>query len=96
MVKLKLSRQVAPTLEKSPFFPKLAFDLARFPSGIVMRTAEAELLLAIAMEPPILDLGCGDGYFTSLVKPEGIDAGCDISKSAVEQAAKRNQYRVLL
>ena len=90
-----LDKEVAPTLGASCYFSKIAFDLARFPSGVIMRTAEAELLSAITMESPILDLACGDGYFASLIKPEGMDAGCDLSKVALERAARRKQYKVL-
>jgi SAM-dependent methyltransferase len=91
-----MKREVAKTSGDSKFFCKLAKDLAYAPSGIIMRTAEAELLSAIAMEPPILDLGCGDGYFASLVKPEGMDVGCDTSKPALKRATARKQYRALV
>jgi len=88
--------QVAKTLGNSKFFCKLARDLACTPSGIIVRTAEAELFSAVTMEAPICDLGCGDGYFASLIKPEGVDVGCDMSKPALKRATARKQYRALV
>lgn len=62
---------------------------------VLIRTAEAELLSALPMEPPILDLCCGDGYFASLIRPEGFEAGCDLSESALKRAIKRGIYKCL-
>lgn len=85
--------ELAKTAGESKFFWKLARDLAYAPSAIIMRTAEAELLSAVTMEPPILDLGCGDGYFASLICPNGMDAACDFQKDALKRAETRKQYR---
>ncbi len=60
-----------------------------------MRTPETELMSALPMEEPVLDLCCGDGYFGSLLSPEGMRAGCDQSLQALEQALSRGQYEVV-
>ena len=44
------------------------------------------------MSPPALDLCCGDGFLASLIWPEGIDAGCDISVPALKRATSRENY----
>jgi len=92
MVGLDRNR-VAVSLGKSRFLPELALYYALAPSAVLIRTAEAELLSALLMEPPILDLCCGDGYFCSLIFPDGVEAGCDFSLPALRQARDRGQYR---
>jgi SAM-dependent methyltransferase len=80
----------------SQFLPKLALYYALAPSAVLIRTAEAELLSSISLEPPVLDLACGDGFFASLICPSGMEAGCDFSKDALRQAEARKQYRNLV
>jgi len=87
---------VANSLGKSKCFRELALKYALAPSAILIRTAEAELLSALPMEPPVLDLCCGDGYFCSLVCRDGVEAGCDVSETALNSAHERGQYRVLV
>jgi len=79
----------------SKFLSQLSHYYALAPSAILIRTAEAELLSALPMEPPVLDLCCGDGYFCSLVRPGGVEAGCDLSMSALQLAQERGQHRVV-
>ena len=91
---LKLNRnKLAASLGKSRFLPKLALHYVSEPSTVLIRTAEAELLSALPMEPPVLDLCCGNGYFCSLICPDGVEAGCDFSLPALQQAHNRGQYR---
>lgn len=47
---------------------------------------------AITMARPVLDLCCGDGYFSSLVFPNGLEAGCDVSGPAVDIARARGLH----
>lgn len=86
---------IAPTLGKSRHFPSLCSRYAAAPSAVLMRTPEAELLSALPMEEPVLDLCCGDGYFCSLLAPAGVAAGCDFSLSALRQARSRGQYGII-
>jgi SAM-dependent methyltransferase len=83
----------AVSLGNSRFLPILALHYALAPSAVLIRTAEAELLSASPMGPPILDLCCGDGYFCSLICPHGVEAGCDLSLPALQKARDRGQYR---
>lgn len=88
--------KMAVSLGESKFLRQLSMYYAFAPPTILIRTAEAELLSVLSMERPILDLCCGDGYFASLIRPEGMDAGCDFSKDALKQAEVRKQYRRLV
>lgn len=53
------------------------------------------MLAGYRFERPMLDVGCGDGHFASLLFPEGVDAGIDPSPKAVEEARSRGVYREL-
>jgi SAM-dependent methyltransferase len=48
------------------------------------------------MEPPILDLACGDGLVSALTFGQALDGGCDLSMSQVQRAKARQQYRMLV
>lgn len=41
---------------------------------------------------PVLDLGCGDGFFAQ-VAFEKVDVGIDIDKKALEEAKRKNVYK---
>jgi len=45
---------------------------------------------------PILDLGCGDGYVSSLALGWPIDVGLDVDAAAVRQAVARGIYRLAI
>lgn len=85
-------RNRAVCLGNSPLFLRLADHYALVPSAVLIRTAEAELLRSAPIDPPALDLCCGDGFFASLIRPQGFEAGCDINESALLAAAERNIY----
>lgn len=85
--------KVARHLGESKHFRQLALRYAFAPSAVLIRAAEAELLSALPMKPPVLDLCCGDGYFCSLICPDGVEAGCDLSLPALKKARDLWQYR---
>lgn len=87
-----MDNNVALKLGQSPLFPILARYYVAAPSAVIIRTTEAELLRAVPVEPPTLDLCCGDGFFTSLIRPAGFLAGCDLSRPRLTQAAERKIY----
>lgn len=61
-----------------------------------LRPQEALLLYnnLSSMKHPILDYGCGDGFFASLIFPENfIDVALDISDSRIQEAKKYNIYK---
>ncbi|HEY9675900.1 MAG TPA: class I SAM-dependent methyltransferase [Waterburya sp.] len=65
------------------------------PSLGLWRAAEVAILRQQTYEPPILDLGCGDGLVTSMVLPR-VDIGVDPDPKPLVQAQGRGIYRQLL
>jgi len=67
------------------------------PSQALWRALEARLFSKVTLIPPVLDLGCGDGSFTSvLIGPKGkIEFGCDLSKSGLAEIKKLGIYHGL-
>lgn len=64
------------------------------PSLGLWRAAEIAALRTQVYDPPVLDLGCGDGLVTSYVL-SSVDIGVDPSHGALERAATRGLYRQL-
>lgn len=69
--------------------------LQRFPvPQALMRAAEARRLSPIELPPPVLDLGCGNGFFGEvLFGPKLIAVGLDISPSALALAKRSPTYQ---
>jgi SAM-dependent methyltransferase len=65
------------------------------PSLALWRAAEIAALRRETYEPPILDLGCGDGIVASFVLPK-IDIGVDPCPHAIRRAATSTVYRTLV
>jgi ubiquinone/menaquinone biosynthesis C-methylase UbiE len=80
------------SLRESKFLSKLAEYYAHMPSAVLIRTAEVEILRTMPLEPPLLDLCCGDGFICSLICPDGVEAGCDLSLDTLKEARERTQY----
>lgn len=62
----------------------------------LLRSIEARLLEDWPWERPILDLGCGDGYFTSAVFDQPVEMGVDPSAAALSDARRRGIHRLLV
>lgn len=62
------------------------------PSLGLWRAAEIAALREQAYEPPVLDLGCGDGLVSSFVLPQ-IEFGLDPDPRAIMQAGERGIYK---
>lgn len=60
----------------------------------LIRSAECRLFIRTELFHPLLDVGCGDGQFASMVFAEPIDAGIDLNPAQVAEAAKRGSYRL--
>ena len=88
-------RRVPRRLGQSGLLRTLSERYARAPSAVIIRVAEAELLRALPIQAPALDLCCGDGFLAGCFRPEGFEAGCDISPSALDQARRAGHHRVL-
>jgi len=60
------------------------------PSIILVRSVELKNFPKEFIKLPVLDLGCGDGFFTQCL---GLNKtyGCDINKDVVREAKKRNK-----
>ncbi len=93
-----------PTVSTAPRLPdSLHLDMPTFqllleqqgPSLGLWRAAEVAVLRQQTYEPPILDLGCGDGLVTSMVLSE-IDIGIDPDPKPLAQAQGRGIYQRLL
>lgn len=63
---------------------------------VLMRSIEARILSDVAFPRPILDIGCGDGHFGSVVFPGGADVGLDPGLADLADARARRVYRLLV
>ena len=63
---------------------------------VIMRTIEARILSDVEFPRPILDIGCGDGHFGSIVFRGGADIGLDPGLADLAEAAHRGAYRLLV
>jgi len=59
------------------------------------RSFEAPLYRELTMSAPVLDLGCGDGHFASLLSLPPPVVGVDISPRALKRARRRRFYQEL-
>jgi SAM-dependent methyltransferase len=73
----------------------LAQTVYDIPSLAAWRAAELKALRLCAFESPVLEIGCGNGRFTSLLLPR-VDWGVDLNPREVELCASGNTiYRRL-
>ncbi len=63
---------------------------------VITRSIEARILHDIAFARPMLDVGCGDGHFASVVFPQGIDVGIDPAIGDAREARGRAIYRMVV
>jgi len=61
----------------------------------LLRSVECRLLARYRYDRPILDVGCGDGHFASVLFPDGVDAGIDPSPASISEARRRGVFRDL-
>ena len=73
-----------PMLQSLPYFRAL------------LRAVEAEFYGEFELAAPVLDLGCGDGHFASLVFEQAIDVGIDPALASLREAKQYGAYRLLL
>ncbi|MEX2143442.1 MAG: class I SAM-dependent methyltransferase [Anaerolineales bacterium] len=72
-----------PMLQSLPYFRAL------------LRSVEANFYCEFVLESPLLDLGCGDGQFASVVFEQSVDVGIDPALSSLHEAKKQQAYRLL-
>lgn len=68
-------------------------DLPYFRS--LLRAVEAQFYKDIDLPAPTLDVGCGEGHFSSLVFNRKIDVGLDPSHKPIHEALARDVYHIL-
>lgn len=61
----------------------------------LIRALEARFYHDVTLEHPVLDIGCGDGYFAVATFPPPIDVGIDPSFSALTVCARHKIYNNL-
>jgi SAM-dependent methyltransferase len=61
----------------------------------LLRAVEGRFYDDLPLPRPVLDLGCGDGHFASVVFDESLDAGFDPWWGPLTEARERAAYRVL-
>lgn len=61
----------------------------------ILRAAECRLYEDLSLRRPILDVGCGDGFFATVAFEEPLDVGIDVSSKSVKEAMRSGGYRRL-
>jgi len=70
--------------------------LAQAPLSLAfIRAIECRHLSGLDYQHPILDVGCGDGLFASILFREKIDVGIDVSSREISLARRRGVYEEL-
>ena len=59
----------------------------------LIRSFEHQYFAMQTLEHPVLDIGCGDGYFAALTFSGGIDVGIDVTEEIVAEARQRGVYQ---
>ncbi|MFQ5904711.1 MAG: class I SAM-dependent methyltransferase, partial [Candidatus Binatia bacterium] len=92
MLKRKITNIHLPPPEFIETFLRYYYHI---PPLALFRTVEARHLSKLEFTMPMLDLGCGDGFFSSVLfanRPGDIFA-CDLNALEIEKAKKRAFYR---
>jgi SAM-dependent methyltransferase len=76
--------------DNNPDYFEQYLDYSDAPSIVLVRSVELKNFPKEFIESPILDLGCGDGFFAQCLGLTRL-YGCDINKNLVEEARKRNK-----
>jgi SAM-dependent methyltransferase len=79
-----------PRTDTNPFLWPQLRDLPYFRA--LLRAVEADFYLHFELTAPILDVGCGDGQFASVVFKQPIDAGFDPFMPSLREAKTYGVY----
>jgi SAM-dependent methyltransferase len=75
----------------------LARHLSRVPAHrALIRALEHRYFAEESWDHPVLDIGCGDGFFASLAFQDGIDHGIDVQYPIVAEGKRNGNYRYTL
>jgi SAM-dependent methyltransferase len=83
----------SPRTDTNPFLWPQLRDLPYFRA--LLRAVEADFYRHFELTAPILDVGCGDGQFASVVFEQPIDVGFDPFIPSLREAKKYGVYRGL-
>lgn len=59
----------------------------------LVRSMEGRLFRRSSLQPPVLDIGCGDGLFAAIVFFQDIDVGIDLDRVELRKRARPERYR---
>lgn len=62
----------------------------------LLRAVEARFYAELPLVPPVLDLGCGDGYFAALAFDRALAAGCDPKRRMLAEARRLDAHGALV
>lgn len=62
----------------------------------LLRAVEANYYQDVDLPAPVLDVGCGDGHFASVVFERRVDIGIDPELGSLQEARQTGAYRMLL
>jgi SAM-dependent methyltransferase len=79
----------------SRFLQRFVEAYSTGPSRAFLRSYEADLLSQVTLQPPVLDLACGDGLVSALTFGRVLESGCDLMISQLCKARERKQYDTL-
>ena len=61
----------------------------------LLRAVEARFYYQLPMTEPVLDLGCGDGHFATMINDQPFTAGFDPWWGPLRKSLRGNVYRTL-
>lgn len=82
-------------MKKDYLYPFL-LKYSLLPSLGLWRAEEARLFGELELKEPVLDLGCGNGFFAATALDRQVEAGCDRDFSQVNRAKLSEAYRFAL
>lgn len=62
----------------------------------LLRSVEAQFYQDYELEPPVLDVGCGDGHFATIAFDRPLDVGLDPWGGPIHEAARLGGYKSLV
>lgn len=63
------------------------------PHRALLRSVECRLMGCVRLQPPVLDVGCGDGHFAATTYDRPIDVGVDLLRPELDEARAWGAYR---
>lgn len=61
-----------------------------------LRSIEARMMSEVELEPPVLDVGSGDGHFASVFSEAEVEVGVDPAFKPTMEAKRRGVYKLLV